>query len=292
MRVARVDVDVVHLGYAPEVQARRGKRERNLALLRERCATEPHSVTPCGYLALELLFHGDVPAAAAVVERGWALVPSQPRDVSLLRLAVARAILAVEAETPDRALEAIDLAERREGAHADLSHLRGRALALRALAADASARERALDGAAAAFRAALAFGDGAEHRQYVAGASSWASLAGLGEVMLCRGRSDEALAAFRGALARCPGDAEAALGVVEALLTAQPAAALARVERHLDARPDGWLLAAAAARALSALDDARLFAATAVARRAARFRSPRRAAWLPALAQDLDVRCE
>jgi hypothetical protein len=62
--------------------------------------------------------------------------------------------------------------------------------------------------------------------------------------------------------------------------------ALAGLERLLDARPDGWVLAAAAARALGAREEARLFLARAAERVPAGFVSNHRAARQAAMMRD------
>ena len=265
MRVAPLDVDIVHFGAIPALRGERGKDDRNLRLLRRRCALEPDSVTPFGYLALELVSRGALADAAEAVERGWALLQARPADVSVLRLAVARAIVAVEAEEPARALQAVELAERAEGAQPDLHYLRGRAMTQLALRTAGDERERRLREAVAAFRAALGFVDGA-FRQYVAGASSWASRNAIGDVMLVLKRPSEAFAAFAEVLAERPDDVDARLGSVEALLQAgRPADALRRVEPLLAQGRDGWLLAGAAAAALGDRRDAVAFTARAAA---------------------------
>jgi tetratricopeptide (TPR) repeat protein len=288
-RTAPLDVDIVHLGAISEVRERRGKRDRNLTLLRRRCELEPGSITPLGYLALELISRGDLRDAKETVERGWALLDSQPGDISVLRLAVARAIVAVETSAPAVALDSVDRAVHAEGAQPDLLHLRGRALVLQALRADGSQRVGALLSAEAAFRAAISLAGRDGLRQYVAGASSWASWNGIGEVMLCLDRHAVARDAFGLALALCPGDKEAGLGEAEALLRADPGRALARVEHHLDARPDGWLLAGMAARALGATTDARALVSEAVTRMENGFRALRRATLLARVAKELGI---
>ena len=292
MRLAELDADVIHLGAVPDVRARRGKRERNLSLLRRRCGLEPGNISPFGYLALELISYGELAEAAEVVEHGWALLGSQPPDISVLRLAVARAIVAVELDEPERALEAVARAERAEGPGPDLCHLRGRALVLTALRRAGADEQRALAEAEASFRAALAFAAKDTLRQYVAGASSWASRNGIGEVLLCRGRHDDALRAFAEALAERPESPDGRLGEIECLLAVKPAEALARVEPLLDSSPDGWLLAGAAAIALGAASDARALVAQAAARRKNRFRSSRRTRLLSQVARQLDLRLE
>ncbi len=241
---------------------------------------------------MELISCRELAAAGEVVERGWALVDSQPADISVLRLAVARAIVAVETDAPERVLQSVERAERAEGPQPDLFHLRGRALVLLALRTAGAERRRALAGAEAAFRAAIAMAGREPLREYVAGASSWASWTGIGEVMLCLDRPADALVAFGEALVQSPQSHEAGLGEVEAMLHARPAQALARVERLLDCSPDGWVLADAAARSVGAVGDARALVRQALARRANKFRSSRRAGLLARMASELGVRLD
>jgi len=289
MRIARLDVDVIHLGAISGMREQRGKRERNLGLLRRRCALEPARITPHGYLALELISHGLLAEARDVVERSWALIHSQPPGISVLRLAVARSRLAIEDEAPERALDATEIAQRTEGAQPDLFFLRGRAHLLLAARATGARRLTQLASAETAFRAALSMGERGALRQYVAGSSSWASWNGIGEVMLSLERSGDALLAFRQALLLCPESPDAGLGEVEALLPSQPQQALARVARLLDTAPDGWLLAGVGARSLGTREDAVPLIAQALARRKNRFRSARRSELLARIARELDL---
>ena len=99
-RRADLDVDVLHLGYAPALLVARDKRERNVRLLRRRCAEEPDDVTPRGYLALELLAAGRPEEAWRVTEEAWAMLPGQPAHRDLSRLAVARGLLALRQPDP------------------------------------------------------------------------------------------------------------------------------------------------------------------------------------------------
>ncbi|HTN52172.1 MAG TPA: glycosyltransferase [Anaeromyxobacter sp.] len=277
MRVAGLDVDVIHLGAVEALRAERGKLERNLGLLRRRCALEPGSITPFAYLALELAGSGRMPEAREVAERAWALLPGQPPDRSVLRLAVARALAALWADQAAPALEAVALAEAAEGPQPDLAYLRGRALLRAALDHAAAERERALDQAEEAFRRALSLATAHGLRQYVAGAASWAAWTGVGHVLLWRGRAAEAGTAFRTALAEASDRPEPRLGEAEVLLEeGRPGEALPRLEPLLDDAPDGWALAAEAALALGAAADARGLAAAAEQRSGRGFRAPHR----------------
>lgn len=280
MRLGRAEADILHLGYADDLRAARGKEGRNLALLRRRCELEPDSVTPFGYLALELIAAGDTGEAACVAEAGWALAPAQPADRSLLRIAVARGQVALREERPEAVLETVEVALGRDGPQPDLFHLAGRALALQAARGDPDPAAL-LARASGAFEQALEFEGAAGARQYLAGASSWASWSGLGGVQLAADRYPEALRCFERALLAHPGDRDARLGLAEVTLhRRQPQGALVVLEPLLDERPDAWVLAAMAARALGASRDAEEMLRRAAERLGRGFASPHRARYL------------
>ncbi|ABC81111.1 glycosyl transferase, family 2 [Anaeromyxobacter dehalogenans 2CP-C] len=271
-RIAALELDLVHLGYAKEIWEGRGKRERNLALLRRRAAEEPDSVIALGYLAAELLALGRAEEAGEVAERGWAALGRQPAHRSIRRLAVVRAALAVRRGDAAAALEAVDRAEAAGGANPDLAFFRACALELSAGAAGAGRDERLARAAAEAHRA-LALLEGGVFEQVIFARRARA-LARLGAVELRAGRAEAARTAFRAALAPGrPSDAlpplerdEAAAGEAEALVALGRAGeALAALEPVLagGGPPRAWAAAARAAQALGALDDARLFLARA-----------------------------
>jgi tetratricopeptide (TPR) repeat protein len=130
-------------------------------------------------------------------------------------------------------------------------HLRATSLARDAADEQGGERSRLLAEAAEAYEAALGSRAGGERGSAVPGAGSFASWSGLGAVRLAQGRSRDAAACFGRALLSHPGDRDARLGLAEIQLAAGRAAgALVVLERLLDERPDGWVLAAAASRAL------------------------------------------
>lgn len=283
MRLGRAEAEILHLGHAEELRRARGKEGRNLALLRRRCALEPDNVTPFGYLALELIAAGDTGEAAEVAEAGWALVPRQPADRSLLRIAVARGQVALREERAGAVLEAVEAGLWRDGSQPDLHHLAGQACSLLA-ARDGPERQALLVRAAAAFEEALRFEGSPALRQYLAGASSWASWNGLGAVRLAEARHAEALRCFERALLAHPGDRDARLGLAEVTVRrGDPQGALVVLEPLLDERPDGWLLGAMAARALGAHRDAEEMLRRAADRVCRGFAAPHRALYLAGL---------
>jgi tetratricopeptide (TPR) repeat protein len=268
-KAAQVEADIVHFGHVAELRAARGKRGRNLAMLRRSCELEPDSTTPFAYLAGELMDMGELDEARQVAESGWAIVESQPSARSIHRLAAMRALLALEASDTARALDTADRARNRQGDHPDWHYVRGCALELRAVAAGARTVERReLAGAAAtALRAAAATRGIPWHEQFVPGADGLPAVVRLGNVLLLSGRPREALGAFEQVMREAPDDAEALIGRAEALLDAgDHGAALAALEPLLAQRAelaDPWLLAAAAARALGSNSDAALLLARA-----------------------------
>ncbi len=287
-RLRFLDVDVVHLGAVPSLRAARGKRERNLRLLRKRAAAEPGDPTALGYLANELLEEGRLDEARTTVDEAWALrgTCGPRRGRSILRIAVSRARLQLQARDATGLVSTVEEAARIEGPHPDLAFLGGYARETQALAEPEPAERRALlDIAAASYAAACASRGAPLVESFVEGAASWGGSTRLGTVLLLLGRPGEALAAFERALTDRPDHHEALLGRAEALLDGRRAAeALAAVEPLLDGRPDGWLLASAAAAALGATSDARLLLVRAREREPAGFLAPHRRGRLRALA--------
>jgi tetratricopeptide (TPR) repeat protein len=257
-----LDVDVLHLGYVPAMLVSRGKRERNIGLLRRRCAAEPDDVTPRGYLALELLEAGDFQSARAVADEAWAMLPRQPAHRDLSRIAVARGLLALRRPDPAEALDAAGQGEARNGPHPDYDYLRGFAQEILAVRAAPRSPERAaaLAAAEASYRACLARLAAGGAWDFLGAVNEARAGMHLGVVLLLAGRAREALAAFADVLRAEPANGAARVGAAEALLdVGEPAQALRTVEGALGSQPDGWLVAASAAHALGSGGDARLF---------------------------------
>jgi tetratricopeptide (TPR) repeat protein len=268
-RVA-LSVDLVHLGYTPDLLASRDKRARNIALLKKRCALEPHDVTPAGYLALELLEGGEFEQAATVVEGAWRTLDAQPSYRCFARIASARSLLALRAADASMALETVERAERQNGPHPDFDYVRGMAREILAVRATPRTAERAelLAGAEASFEAARRRLAQDGPFEYLGSATEFRCLLHLGVVRLLRGQAAASLQAFTDALRLDGKNASARVGAAEALVElGDSARALELVEHALGAGPDGWLMAAAAAHGLGSRSDARLFFGQACSRK-------------------------
>jgi hypothetical protein len=281
LRVALVEADLVHLGAVPDRRATLGKRHRNITLLERRCRLEPGCITPFGFLAVEYWEAGRVEEARATAEKGWRLLAGQPRQVSAHLLGVARASCQLRAGEHAGAAATVEALVDRAGLRSDTALLRGLAHELAARPLAGAARTARLAAAAEAFEAALVAGAARQERVVIPGSDGWLARVRLGTVELQLGRPGPALERFRAALVEAPGHAEALLGEAEALLdVGDPSGALARLDpllRTLAAAPDGWILAASAARALGAARDAGALLDRAAERVGAGFVAPHRA---------------
>jgi len=267
-----LDVDLVHLGYTPDMMATRAKRERNLALLRKRVALERDDITAHGYLALELLEAGQGEEAAAVVAGAWAVLDRQPPWRCFSRITAARGLLALRKADAAMAIETADRGELQNGPHPDFDYLRGFGHEIEAVRATPRSEARAdhLRSAAASYQAALRRLAAEGPFEFLGMVNEVRSHLHLGVVHLLEGRPADSLKAFTEALRAEPLNGAARVGAAEALLDmGDPAKALSVVEPALGQAPDGWLVAASAALGLGATADARVFLAQAKARAAA-----------------------
>jgi tetratricopeptide (TPR) repeat protein len=222
-----------------------------------------------GEIALDLLAQDRLSEGWAAAERGWALL-ERGAPPSVLRLATARGLLALARGAPEIALECAARGEAHDGPAADFHLLRGWALETQALDAPGASPERAarLAQAAQAYAAALELHGLAVVEKCVLGAAPWIIWTRLGAVQLAQGRAALAAESFERALAFRADHLEALLGRAEARLGLGDAkGALALVEPLLTAAPDAWAIAAFAAGALGAGDDAALFLARALSTR-------------------------
>ncbi len=263
-KLTSLPIDIVHYGAVQEVRSARNKDDRNLRLLRKRIVDEPKNIVAYGYLALELLNAGAVDDAGPVIEEGWRYVGEQPSFRSVQRLAVARAVHALASGRPEVAVETALRAGELETLGPDLLHLKGCALELMALRSKPDSRLTLLEDAVAAQNAAAAFADKPVTERLVGGATSWAAQRRRAALFIMMGRPANALTAVQAALAEVPDDFESQLLLAEAVLDSGEAArALRLLETLLVDRPDGWLLAGAAALLAGGRGDATLFFAKA-----------------------------
>ncbi len=263
MKVAGLDVDIIHLGAVAQVVESRGKSARNIRMLKDRVDREPGDVEAHGYLAHEYLRAGRMDEAWSIVERGWSTVCSG-RTVdatSIHRLATARALLLIDHGRYETARETVRVARGIEGDSPDLAFFMAYASESEATRTPEPARTALLGEACEGYRACLAQRGRSFAQAFVVGAASWYGSTRLGTVLLQLGRPTEALAAFDLALELRPGERAPALGRAEASIAqGEASAGLTQLDTLLDGGPDGWTLAALAADALGLTSDARLFA--------------------------------
>jgi glycosyltransferase involved in cell wall biosynthesis len=261
-KIGPVDVDIIHLGATEHVVSSKKKIARNTLLLRRRIDRDPTDVVAYGYLAHDYLRSGSMDEALAVTEAGWAHVAlARKRNVSVHRLALARAYLYIPRRRFAELRETMAYARELEGEHPDFSYAEAYSWELESSAlageARADARRRARDG----FLTCLGFRGTIFASAFVAGASSWAALTRLGTLDLLEGNAVEAAREFDAALELRPALREAMLGRIETMIAlGDPAGALRRVEPLLDGFPDTWTLAATAVEALGRRADSAFFA--------------------------------
>lgn len=251
-------VDIVHLGGVPSVRERRNKSERNITLLERYCEHEPKDITPFGYLAHEYLESGQREKAIAVADRGWALLEDGQfvMDLSVIRLASARAWLQVQSGDAVDGLETIDRGLRLVPNHPDFFFVRGCAFEMLALKAQKrDEREAYLNRSLEAYEAALAQDGELWVQKFIQGCTSWAVQVRIGTNHLLSGRDEPALEAFARAKALKSDNEETVWGTVECLLaTGKTVAAVQAVGDTMNERPDGWLLASLGAEAAGMID--------------------------------------
>ncbi len=267
-RIATLAAPIVHLGAVPQLRAERGKSDRNLRLLERRAQLEPDNATVLAYLARELERQND-PRALDAARHAWSTLcahaGSRPTCDAVMP-ATLLAFLTIRAGAHDEALAVLAQARAWSDPHPNLDLLEGLAHERRAL------RAKDIEGFAADLLAAREHYNALEqHRgksfwsEVMPGALGATGATRRGTVELLLAEPVAAQAHFEAALAADPQSPEARLGLIEARLEQGCAAqALADVSGMLTAEcADGWVLGAAAAHALGALDDARLFVASA-----------------------------
>ncbi len=279
MKVAGVDVDIVHLGATKDVVDAKGKLARNIRLLRARLERDARDITAYGYLAHDLMRAGDNEEALETATRGWQLAMTGTLSLSSIhRVATARAYLLIGKSRYEEAREVARRAADMEGKNPDFTFFIGYSFESEAMAtAEPSRRAELLAAAREGYEASLGFGDRVFAQSFVVGARSWYGATRLGTVELLLGRPAEAGRAFDLALTFRADHRPALLGKAEATLDlGQPGVALGLLEKLLDDTPDGWTLAAAGAVAFGRHDDARILLSRATQLLAKGFSAPHR----------------
>ncbi len=280
-RARFIDADIVHLGSIPELRRDRKKVSRNVDLLRKRAETEPTDFTAWSYLAFESLAQGKLAEAKTAADAGWliALRPDRLAGTSVLRLAVAKGLIEKEHGQHHATLETVRVGETIDGRHPDFCMLRGTAYESLALAAPRASKLRAsyLGLALEAHRAALDLASTDYIQRFLVGAGSWASRMREGTVLLQLGDAKKARETLTVGVAQKPDEREALFALAEAeIADGAYEQALARLERFLGDRPDGWILAALACERLGAVSEALAFARQASSRTSVGYLAPHR----------------
>lgn len=280
----RIAADIVHLGAVPEQRATRRKCERNLALLRRRCAEEPDEPTWLLHLAAEYRHSGDTKAAGRTVERAVdaARRAAQQRGgmPTFTYLANLVADDALARGDHASALAFIEEVRGWGGDHPNLDFAHGLVLGeMAACATDPTQMERRARASVPHLERALERHGGLSNEETLFGVTSWKPRLYLGEARLLLADADDAKREFElGQQSLEPhltgGVAPEALvvdqlrlgnGIAEALLEeGLPGPALATLEAALgDRNRDGWVLAAAICEELGKLNDMGRFLAQA-----------------------------
>lgn len=266
-RIGTLDAAIVHYGGVPELPGGQERAARRRALLEARCAREPGHAGVHAALARELLRGGDGARGRERAEQAWSLLLTTPEEhrtaadaVQIVTLhafgLLARGDLESTAEVLARA---VDL----ELAHPNLDLLAGALMESVALSGVSPGEEaEALAAARAAYERCLSQHGHLFESRPMPGATSWAAQARLATIDLLCGRPDQSLEGFERTLAANPQLLEGHLGRLEALLDlGMPAEVLEGLQPWLGGgTPDAWTLAASAAAALGAGEDAALFA--------------------------------
>jgi tetratricopeptide (TPR) repeat protein len=270
--IEMVDAPLVHYGAIDAYREQKGKAQRNLRLLEKRCEQDPGDAVARGYLSRELIRAGDVPRARSEVERAWdSLVAAYEgrgsgRRPAAVQVASIRAYLALLASDHSKVIETADRCLAFGVEHPNLRGMR--AMSVRRQCQDLPPAQRGplLEGVVRDLRWCLSGADTQFGEEVMAGITGAAGATELGVALLLGGRPQEALPAFRQALAEDPEMRAARIGVVEALLDAgQSEEALAELQSLLpEGGADEWALAACICLAVGAGDDAATFLSTAL----------------------------
>ena len=267
-----VDAPIIHLGNVDSYRVEKGKAQRNLSLLEQRCQLHPNDPVARGYLSRELLRAGELQRAQVEVQKAWQSlveVLERPRDGAApagVQVASLRAYLAMVAGDHETVVATADRCERFGMEHPNLVGMR--AMSLRRQSQELAPEQRAalLKRAIAGLRWCLSVAENAFSEEVMAGITESAGATELGIALLLNSQPSEALKAFQQALVLQPDMRAAQIGQVEALLDAgQPQEALAALQPLLaDGGADEWALASCVCLVVGAADDAVSFLKTAL----------------------------
>ncbi len=264
-RIGRVEAPIAHYGCVPQIVRDRRKHERNVRLLELQCGSDPTDSFSRAFLARELVVLGDGEKARIQAEIAWDCIVAArlagETNNTVVPIATLRGhFLMVDGDLTG-CIEVIDKVRAWGIYHPNLDLLDG--VCHEQLARQKSGQDRvdALARASVALQDALSVHGQVFAQQVTPGATSWVSANVLGAVLLQQGRPSAAAAVFQRVLDSRPGELRAVIGLGEAFLDqGEPASALQQLEPTLQGEiPDGWLLAAAACKALGADADAELF---------------------------------
>lgn len=283
-----VDAPLVHLGYAPELMASRGKHDRNLRILRAMTQRSPDDLVAWCYLARDALRAGEHDEARRSAEAAWDLLrgAAQVPPVAVVLVSVRVDLLLAQGRVRE-ALGALDEARGWGVSHPNLDLLGATVYLAHAARSSAGHSRRALRSAADAAQRARAAHGAPQQAEVSAGATSWMAAVRLGDALLRLGRAPDAAAAYQAALREVPSQVgglrdqavvAARTGLAELIVDTAPARAVAQLEPVLGSPwPDPWAVAAQACARLGKPDDAALFRAQAKARLRAGWLAPHRA---------------
>jgi tetratricopeptide (TPR) repeat protein len=192
-----VRIRLHHVGYEPDVMARRGKLARNIRLLKQAVAEDPSDVASWGFLGRELYFAGELEDARDALQRAEALAAVTP---TYARLPEVRTYLAEVLLRLNRVDDALAVAEQLVADTPDYPtgwFVRGQASIRLAVAYLARARQ--------SFEQA---GERARRYQGSLGVDAalgdWKAALGSADVAKLEGRWDEAVRLYTLARSRMP----------------------------------------------------------------------------------------
>lgn len=243
-RIERLEVPIVHYGYADEVVAQREKVARNMDLLRLRCEREPDRPDPRIYIAKSHLQQGDPDAAQAELHIAWTLarrLTLEERRRPIISMMVNSMLRVLARHPPELSRPFVDEALSWGLDHPNVMYYAG--VAYERLAGPVSV-DAELELAQSLYERGIAW-SGVPLLPLQPHLQQWLLPLRLGIVRCKRGDPAGALHVLAPALEERPSDPALRVAVAEALSgMGQPAEALAMVEPTLNgAVSDGWWVA-------------------------------------------------